>query len=290
MVFRPLQALLLTPFLALAVQAQEWDASKSALGWTRVDRDGSMAFYDPAARLVRAWAKDAGALGVLDVSKLPGAPEKWVMDSLGQAWVVVGNQLLYVEKGGKIGRKETLPGEVMDLAWDPKGFLLSFKTAAPYVEKRDFKSGRLLWAYGKKPGEGVSGAGFRIAVTDEGALLIMESTGFTATLVEGAKGKLNGNVVPATAAGTAPPANLDPAHLGGMGWWLGHNVLFQAVRGSAIPSVQLNGLVLVRLDISASQVDFLPTGVGEDHVLVGVTDTEAVLMPPTGGLVFVPIK
>lgn len=290
MVFRPFQALILTPFLAVAVHAQEWDAVKAAQGWARVDRDGSMAFYDPVTRTIRTWAKDAGILGTLDASKLPGAPEKWVMDSRGNAWVVAGNQLLHVEKAGKIARKESLPGEVMDLAWDPKGFLLSFRTATPYVEKRDYSNGRVLWAYGKKPEDSTPGDGFRIATTDDGALMIMEPSGFTATLVDGAKGKLNGSLVPATAAGAAPPANLDPAKLGTLGWWLGHNVLFQAVRGSAIPSANLHGLVLVRLDLSASQVDFLPTGLTEDHALIGVTDTEAVFMPPTGGLVFVPIK
>ena len=54
--------------------------------------------------------------------------------------------------------------------------------------------------------------------------------------------------------------------------------------------VILRGLILARQDPSQGTVDFLPTGVTEDHFFAGINlEGEAVFIKPQGGLVLVPI-
>lgn len=281
---RSLAYLMLTA--APALLAQEWDASASGKGWARVDRDGSCVFLDPEGRALRSWVKDGGLLGSVDLSKAPGMPERWVFDSLGHAWVVMGTQLLHVEKGGKVDKKETLPGPVSDVAWDTRGFVLSYKGAAAFLEKRDYKTGAVIWSLGKKA-EGT--AEHPIAITDEGSTLSWSADGFRLSVVD-AKGKAVGEMVFTSGQGAAAQAPADSAARGPLRWWLGHNVVFSAIPGSQVPASGISGLVLVRMDLAGSALTFLPTGVTEDHQFLGLTDTEAVLEKPGGGLVFVPVN
>ena len=52
----------------------------------------------------------------------------------------------------------------------------------------------------------------------------------------------------------------------------------------------LQGQVLARIDLTSSTVEFLPTGLPDDHLLVGVLDGQAVLVNPKGGLMLVAVK
>ena len=56
--------------VASSAFAQAWDPVKQATGWARVDKDGSIAFYDPASRRIYSWMREGGILGSVDVSKL----------------------------------------------------------------------------------------------------------------------------------------------------------------------------------------------------------------------------
>jgi hypothetical protein len=48
--------------------------------------------------------------------------------------------------------------------------------------------------------------------------------------------------------------------------------------------------VVAKLDCSQSTVTFLPTGLSEDHRLVGALEKVVVFMAPQGGLVFQPLE
>ena len=78
-----------------------------------------------------------------------------------------------------------------------------------------------------------------------------------------------------------------------MALWPGKEVVFAALKASQVPA-QLRpsapGLVLARLDLKQSRLEFLPTGVGEDHILIGVLDSDAVFVKPKGGLLLVRIR
>ena len=48
--------------------------------------------------------------------------------------------------------------------------------------------------------------------------------------------------------------------------------------------------MLVRLDLTHSSLEFLPTGLDETHVLVGVLDSDAIFVNPKGGLMLVKVQ
>ncbi|MBK8789837.1 MAG: hypothetical protein IPO28_06600 [Holophagaceae bacterium] len=83
------------------------------------------------------------------------------------------------------------------------------------------------------------------------------------------------------------------ADRGPLAIWPGKGVVFAAVRAAQI-AVQLRGtlqgLALARLDFAQSRLEFLPTGLDESHLLVGVLDADAVFVNPRGGLMLVRVK
>jgi hypothetical protein len=270
-------------------KAQGFDPIQKASGWSRADSDGSCTFFDPGTQALQTWMRDGGITGSLDVSKAGLSPERWVLDSQGNAWLVAGTALQWVDKNGKPGRRETLPMEVGDLAWDAKGFILCYRSREPYLEKRDYKSGSVIWSYGSKPqkGDGAARAVHRIAVSEEGNVLLGSGPSLTFTQIDGQKGKLLGQVVFSHEGNAAPSLALGDADRPALAWWVGHTAGFMGVPGSQVASVKMQGLLLARLDTSKGLLTFHPTGVSENHVLLGVTDSEAILRAPAGGLAFV---
>jgi hypothetical protein len=107
---------------------------------------------------------------------------------------------------------------------------------------------------------------------------------------DGTKGTALGETVFTLNNAAAPTLALGGRERGPLGWWLGKAVVMAAVPGSQVPSEKKTGLLLARLDLSTGSVEFLPTGVTEDHHLIGIIDSEAMLMKPGGGLVFVPVR
>lgn len=269
--------------------AQGFDPIQKAAGWSRVDSDGSCTFFDPGTQALQTWTRDEGITGSLDVSKSGVIPERWVLDSQGNAWLVAGTTLQWVDKTGKPGRKETLPMEVGDLAWDTKGFLLSYRSREPYLEKREYKSGSVTWSYGSKPQKGDSAPKslHRIAVSEEGHVLLGSGPSLSFVQIDGQKGKLLGQVVFTHDGNAAPSLALGETDRPAISWWVGHTTGFLGVPGSQVASVKMQGLLLARLDLSKGLLTFHPTGLSENHVLLGVTDSEAILRAPAGGLAFV---
>ncbi len=275
---------------------QGTDLVKTAAGWAKADKDGSCAFFNPTTRSLEIWSKDFGVTGTLNLSRLEASPEKWVLDPFGNAWVVSGAMLYQVDKNGKPGSTIKLPGEVVDLGWGTKGFFLLYGGTGTYLEKRDYLKASLLWSSGRKPktteegSSAAAGGAERLAVSGDGNVLLANGSSLSLSSFDGNKGTLLGETVFALNNAPAPNLSLGGKERGALAWWLGKSVVIAAVPASQAPTEKKAGLLLARLDLAGGSIEFLPTGVTEEHKLIGVIDTEAVLMKPGGGLVFVPIK
>lgn len=290
---------LLSAFLGLcsvALVAQSWDAASQARSWAKQDKDDSFTFYDPPAKSLRTWMRDGGLMGSTPLTKLEDAPDRWLMDPRNNAWVVRGTTLTQFDRGGRSIENFRLPAEVGDVCWDAKGFVLSYRAAEPYLEKRDYK-GALLWSFGAKPskGDGPAPQNRRpIVMDDAGKVLMADGNTLNLSILDGETGRkvaetnfllLGGQPVPAL-EGSA--IEREPLAI-----WPGKGVVFAAVKAAQIPAQlreSLQGLALVRLDLVQSRLEFLPTGLDASHILVGVLDMDAVFVSPRGGLMLVKIK
>jgi hypothetical protein len=257
-----------------------------------MDKDGSITFHDPATQSLRTWSRDGGEMGSVSLARLEGVPEKWVIDIYGNAWVVSGGNLFLVEaKSGKVSSKDRLPGEVSDLAWDVRGFVLAYRGAEPYIEKREYRNGNVLWSYGAKPKRGGGAVNtYRTAVSDDGQVLFAGGGGLPLTVLDGAKGKVIGQTAFSFNGIAAPDLILGEAERGPLVMWTGKNLAFASVTGRQVPEAKMNGTLLARLDLGQSALEFLPTGLAEGHFLVGVHEGVAFFMKPGGGMVTVPVR
>lgn len=278
-------ALLVSPCLAAP---QDWDPIKQANGWASFDRDGSCVFRDAAGRRLLVWSRDTGVSAEVDLARLPGPPEKWALDPSGNAWVVCGPALVQVDKGGRIGANVSLPGEVADLAWDATSFFLCYKGTEPYVERRDMKKGALLWAYGTRPAKGASfpASRARLAVAEDGRVYYNSGLDFRLEALDAAKGGKLGTLDFTWKGAAAPALAPGTTDRGQLAWWLNNNTAFLGVPASQLPSSEFQGLVLAKLDLGTKVLTFLPSGLDERSVLVGLQDASAVLRGPEGGLTF----
>lgn len=287
----PMPALILVALTALPAAAQEFAPAISATGWARVDTDGSCTFFDSGGKRLVTWTKDGGIQGQVDLSRLEGQPEAWVIDSYGNAWVVVGANLFQVDRKGKVGSRVKLPAPVADVAWDPRGLVITYRTPEPYLEKREYKNGSLLWSWGTRPaGTGAPVTLFRAAVSNSNEVLVTRGASLAVDILDLQTGKPSRSLAFAFKGMTAPELELANGERGPVVWWAGKGVAFGAVAGSQAPYAKMNGLLLARIDPSTQLLEFLPTGLTEDHAFIGVAEDEAVFLKPKGGLVFVPVR
>lgn len=290
---------LLSAFIGLStlsVTAQTWDAATQARSWAKQDKDDSFTFYDPATKTLYTWMREGGLTGTVATGKFDEAPDRWVLDPRNNAWIAHGLTITQVDRTGRSLQNVKLPAEVGDVCWDAKGFVLSYRTAEPYVEKRDFK-GSLLWAFGAKPskGDGPIPLNRRPIVMDEaGNVLMADGMALNLSVLDGNSGRKTSETQLKLADGQPAPA-LEGAVIerGPLVTWMGKGVILAAVKASQVPVSQrgsLQGLVLARLDVAQSRLEFLPTGLDEAHLLVGVLDSEAIFVSPKGGLMVVKVK
>jgi hypothetical protein len=277
--------------LALAPSSgfgQEWNALTEASGWTAVDRDGSCTFYEARSRRLITWSWEAGTLGELDAARARQLPEKWVLDAAGNAWTVQGASLQQLTRGGKPGTSLALPAEVGDLAWDATTFVLAYRTRELYLEKRDLKTGSLLWSYGTRPAEseGRAPALHHVAIKEDGQVIFSTGASLTVTSLDGAKGKLLGSTSFELDGGPAPQLALGNQDRGALAWWLGTNIAITAIPAAQLPGRNLEGLVLAKLDFAQHKLTLISTGLSAGHALAGLREKVAVLRPPGAGLVF----
>jgi len=296
---RRIRLYLLSAILGLSVpalRAQSWDAATQARSWAKQDKDDSFTFFDASSRMLHTWMRDGGVLGSVPVGKLDELPERWVVDPRNNAWVARGTTVTQIDKTGHVILNLKLPAEVGDVCWDPKGFVLSFKTAEPYLEKRDYK-GALLWSFGAKPsrGDGPAPQNRRPVIQDDsGNVLMADGNALNLAILDGNSGRKLGETSLLLGPGQPAPA-LEGyvADRGPLAIWPGKGVVFAAVRAAQVPAQlrgTLQGLALARLDVAQSRLEFLPTGLDESHLLVGVLDADAVFVNPRGGLMLVKIK
>lgn len=286
-----LPALIVAALTAFPAPAQEFDPATMATGWARVDTDGSSTFFDSTGKRLVTWLKGGTIQGQVDVSRLEGPPEAWVIDSYGNAWVVVGTSLFQVDKKGKVGTRVKLPAAVADLAWDPRGLVITYRTPEPYLEKREYKSGSLLWSWGNRPsGVNAPPALFRAAVSNGIEVLVTRGASMAVDILDLQTGKPLRSLAFAFKGMTAPDLELANGERGPLVWWTAKSVAFGAVPGSQAPHARMSGLLLARIDPATQVIEFLPTGLAEDHAFIGIAEEEAVFLKPKGGLVFVPVR
>ena len=288
---------LLLGLSAMILTAQPWDAATQARGWAKQDKDDSFTFYDPAAKRLQTWTRDGGSLGSLSLARLDEVPVRWLLDPRNNAWVASGATISLFDKTGRNLTNLKLPAEVGDVCWDSIGFVISFRTPEPYLEKRDFKSHALLWSFGAKPvrGEGPAPQDRRpILLDDAGNVLLADGRSLNLSILDGSTGqkrsetslKLPSGEPAPTLVGAAP--DREPLAL-----WSGKGVVFATVQAAQVPASArgtLQGLVLARLDLTSSTVEFLATGLDATHVLVGVLESDAVFANPRGGLLLVKVR
>lgn len=281
---------------SLALCAQSWEASSQARSWAKQDKDDSFTFYDPATKVLHTWMRDGGTLSSVPLAKLDEIPERWLVDPRNNAWVAHGALITQFEKSGRSLLNVKLPAEVGDVAWDPQGFIISYRTREPYLEKRDFK-GELVWAFGAKPPkiEGFSPTNRRpILIDDSKNILMADGSSLNLSIIDGANGKKLLETKFHMGEGQATPL-LEGAVIerGPLAIWAGKGVVFAAVNAAQVPAAQraeLKGLVLARMDLAQGSLEFLPTGLDEAHLLIGILDSDAVFVSPKGGLMLVKIK
>jgi len=271
--------------------AQAWDPVKKATGWARVDKDGSIAFYDPASRKIFSWMKDGGILGELDASKLEQAPEKWVLDYAFNAWVVSGRNLTYVEKSGKTYTVK-LPYEVGDLTWDAHGFYLSYKTPEPFIEMRGYDSGSVVWYIRNRAmkDETAPAVLHRLIVNEDKTLLLASRGSLQLDQIDGTNGRPKGTTTFTYNGVAAPSLALGSQDRGPMAWWLEASTAVSAVPASQLPAFKQTGLLLAVENLASATVELFATGLSEQHTFIGILESDAVFVAPAGGLVFVPFK
>lgn len=290
---------LLSIFLGLSsltLNAQLWDGATQARSWAKQDKDDSFTFFDLTSKTLHTWSRDGGLMASLPTGKLDEVPERWVMDPRANAWIAHAYSLTQLDKLGRNITTLKLPAEVGDVCWDAKGFVLSYRTPEPYLEKRDFK-GALLWSFGTKPvkGDGPSLPNRRTVVVDDGGNVLMaDGNSLNLSVFDSATGRKISETQLTLAGGQPAPA------LEGLvierrplAVWPGKGVVFATVLASQIPAQlreSLQGLALARIDMAQSRLEFLPTGLDESHLLVGVLDSDAIFVNPKGGLLLVKVK
>jgi len=271
--------------------APAWDPIKSATGWASFDRDGSCVFFEPASRRLQVWSRETGVSDTLDLSRLRGLPDKWVLDPAGNAWVVTGTTLQRVAPDGRIGPTFALPAEVADLAWDARSFLLCFRGKEAYLERRDLNTGALLWSAGPRPAKDENDPLDRhhVTIPEDGRILLSTGDGLNLLVLEPAKGEWQETITFKLKGERPPTLALGGAGRGALAWWLDHNVAVAAIPAAQLPGRGLTGLVLARMDLGTHELTLLSTDADERSMLVGILDGSAVLRRPQGGLAFFPI-
>lgn len=290
-------AVLLAAPPCLPLRAQAWDAPSQARSWAKQDRDDSFTFYDPSTRMLHTWAREVGTLASLPLPRLEEPPERWLLDPRGSAWVAHGHLLTQFDRSGRQVNSLKLPAEVGDVCWDAKGFVISYRTREPYLEKRDFLTRAILWSFGAKPDPGDDPLlAFRrpVLMDDAGNVLMADGPSLNLAVLEGRTGRKIAETTLLLASGQPAPLLEGPAmDRGPLALWPGRGVVLAALSAALIPASQresIQGLALARLDLPRARLEFLATGLDEHHVLVGVLGDEAVFASPKGGLMVVKIR
>jgi hypothetical protein len=226
-------------------------------------------------------------------------PERWVLDSYNRVWVVCEGRMAVLGKDGVPENILALPALVEDMAVGRDGIILLYRTLKPYLEKRDLKTGAVIWTFGDKDQVKEAAAQplrvpmNRMALGTDDTIYIAEGASMAFTVLDPAKGPKDPGQTFFTCQNAVPArAVLGRVGRGPMLSWAGKEVIFSVfapgqVRSCGAP--ESKGLLLARFDLAKGTLDWLPTSLNEGHRLVGLLDTEAVFLAPDGGLAYAPI-
>ncbi len=227
-------------------------------------------------------------------------PERWVQDCYNRIWLVCGDRLALLGKDGKPDSLFTLPGSVEDLAAGQDGIFILYRTLRPYLEKRDLKTGEVLWAFGDKAQVEETRAHplrvplNRMALSVDGTVYLAEGASLAFTVLDPDHGpKAPGQTFFTCQDAIPPRAVLGPTGRGPVLTWPGRGVVFGVFAPSQVKTCgapDSKGLLLARFDLLKGTLDWLPTPLAEGHRLVGLLDSEAVFVAPGGGLAYAPIR
>ena len=281
---------------ATPLAAQGWEASTQARSWAKQDKDDSFTFFDPASRTLNTWMQDGGVIQSVSLAKLDDTPDRWVMDPRNNAWVAHKQVLTQYDRGGRSITSTKLPAEVGDVCWDTLGFVLSYRTAEPYLEKRDYKGG-LLWTFGAKPSkvDGPAPRNLRPVLMDAtGHVLMADGASLNLSILDAETGKkLNETNFTLPSGQPTLPLEGSTLEREALVAWAGKGVVFAALKAAQIPPLlrgPLQGRVLARLDLGKNQAEFMPTGLDESYLFIGILGSNAVFVSPKGGLMQVQIR
>lgn len=227
-------------------------------------------------------------------------PERWVVDSYSRTWMTCDGRLVVLGKDGQVEDAFALPAPVEDLAVGREGILVLYRTAKPYLEKRDLRTGTVQWSYGDRnqlreaAEQPLLVPLNRMALGTDGTIYLAEGASLALTVLDPTRGPKE----PGQAFFTCQNAVPGRATLGWKGRgpllsWAGREVLFgvfvpSQVKACGAPPAE--GLMLGRFDLAKGSLEWLPTNLSEGHRLVGLLDTEAVFLAPGGGLAYAPIR
>lgn len=281
----PLVVLLALPHAA----AQSWDASRLAKGGSRIDITGAAAFVDIQTQSIKLWTSDDSLFGSIPFQKVGATPEHCLFDSRSNAWVTAGTTLHYVEKTGKVQDTVRLPSEVGDLTWDARAMYLTYRSVNLFVEKRDLRSGDVIWSHGTKPTpqSRTQAPLYRITVGDDGKSLFVAGGGDVGLMALDVQ---SGKPLEAIKLGpdAGIPAALQLTEKGRLPLhtWHGKPVVIACATGSEL-SGGGNTLHLLLSNLETRKTTLIKTEFSSDHVFIGTLDSRAVFTKPGGGLAFI---
>jgi hypothetical protein len=226
-------------------------------------------------------------------------PERWVLDSYNRVWMVCEGRMAVLGKEGVPENILALPAPVEDMAVAGDGILLLYRTLKPYLEKRDLKTGAIIWTFGDKEQlkdlatQPLRVPMNRMALGADDTIYLAEGASMGFTVLDPVKGpKAPGQLFFTCQDALPTRAVLGSVGRGAMLSWAGKEVIFgvftsKQVRACGAP--ESKGLLLGRFDLAKGSMEWLTTTLSEGHRLVGLLDTEAVFLAPDGGLAYTPI-
>lgn len=227
-------------------------------------------------------------------------PERWVIDSYSRTWMACDGRLVILNKDGQIENALAIPAAIEDMAVGREGILVLYRTVKPYLEKRDLRTGAVLWSYGDRSQAKDAATQpllvplNRMALGTDGTVYLAEGASLAFTVLDPVRGPKE----PGQTFFTCHDALPGRALLGSLGRgpmlsWAGKDVIFSVFTPSQIKSCgapESKGLVLARFDLLSGSLEWIPTSLPEGNRLVGLLDHEAVFLAPGGGLAYAPIR
>jgi hypothetical protein len=181
-----------------------------------------------------------------------------------------------------------------------EGILILYRTLKPCLEKRDLRTGSVLWSYGDRSQLKDTAAQpllvplNRMALGTDGTVYLAEGASLAFTVLDPVKGPKDPGQTFFTCHDALPGrAALGRVGRGPMLSWAGKDVIFSVFAPSQVKACgapESTGLMLARFDLLSGALEWIPTPLAEGHQLVGLLDHEAVFLAPGGGLAYTPIR